>query len=157
MHLAADMEFEYWTDDLAVESCVDKLLIAHKYGLSELSKKSLKFICKHLHAVPIDHILQMGYEHFNELLRYEQFKTTENDIFDILIKWVEHDETQRAKCVPQLAQSIQLEHISDEVISILLHKQLNTLCSPKIITNSSHELIGFSFKFELFLKPKNPK
>lgn len=121
---AARMEFvkleqdccKFLIDILAIDNCVDALLIADKYNFTELKQKALNFIRNHFEDVAVDDLVEINYKNFAELLKYEHYKIHESTIFDRLVRWISHDKKERAEYVPLLVECVRLEHIPDEVI-----------------------------------------
>lgn len=123
---AASMEFveleqdccKFLMDNLSLGNFPDALFFADKYSFEKLKQKALNLIRDHFEDIPVVDLLEISYESFVELLKYEHSKIEESVLFDRLAQWVGHNKTERAKHVPSLVKHIRMQHITDEVIQI---------------------------------------
>lgn len=88
-------------------------------------------------------MLKLDEEILNEILRGEVITTAESDFFDCSVQWVQHDESNRSKLVPSLANSIRLKHIPNAVSEIVCNSVLRPV-------NISDLMIEFQFLSEIF-------
>lgn len=106
---------QFWGDHLSTGNCVDTFLRADKYSFTDLRKKLLEFMCKNFKAVADKQILDLEYQHLSEILKCDEIHALEDDIFECLERWIEYDNENRSKYVPNLFQFIRLGKITQPV------------------------------------------
>lgn len=97
---------------LTNENCVEKMLRA-----TQLNSQAelLHFMCQRFATIPIIQLVRMDFKSFQMLLNDEQLAAPESYVFEVMVKWVEHDGADRAKHVPALINCIRSHHMSTQV------------------------------------------
>lgn len=134
----------FWINKVDVSNCVDYMAFAEKYNIEHLKEKSFACICKRFEKIASDAMVCIDEKNFEAILREEDLSATEDKIFNAFVQWVQHDETNRSKLVPALANCIQLEHISKEV------KRKKTS-----VFDSSRIFIGKNYNFSVWATSLN--
>lgn len=106
---------KFWSENLDSNSCLNVLLEAEKYHLTELSKTSLRYICDNLAEIPINEMVKIDEKIFGAILKQDKITAAESVIFDRFMKWIQHDESHRSAHCASLAKLIRLEHLPIQV------------------------------------------
>lgn len=110
------------------ENCVIVLMLADKYGFEQTRSSALPLVCAHFENIPKADILQIDGNIMGDLLKCEQFEAPESTIFEYLVEWVQQNEVERAKFMPDLLQLIRLDYLSGEVIQQTIFPSKNGFC-----------------------------
>lgn len=105
----------YLRSTLAMENVVYRYMLADSLVLSILKTKSLGMICKNFKQIATIRLEQLDAPLFLDVLKSDKIEASEELVFSQLQKWVEHDEEERSKCVPELIKHIQLNRINGNV------------------------------------------
>lgn len=128
----------FWQANLTTGNCIQLMLEANNYNLTELRKKSFDFMSEHFGSISIAEIVQMHALHLCTLLSQDQITTSEAYIFDVMVKWVEHNEADWVKFVPYLLDRIRFRHLPAKVIHFPKHASPTNYYHSYIFqTNSS--------------------
>ncbi|XP_033113734.1 kelch-like protein 24 [Anneissia japonica] len=115
---------EYFIQNLDVSNCLGVHKLAIMHSMSELQVKTLEVVLQSFADVlQEDDFLRLSKEQVIELLRKEVVVISENQIFEGLIKWVEHDTDTRQKYLHELLKEIRLVHMKEQYLlnSVLQH------------------------------------
>lgn len=123
LHAASGMELPSLAEEcgrklaesMSKENCIIVLMLADKYGFAQLRATALQLVCAHFENISKSDILQMDGNIMGDLLKCERFEAPESTFFGYLIEWVQQNEWERAKFMPDLLQSIRLEYMAGEV------------------------------------------
>lgn len=102
--------------NLNTENCVEKMLRAvHFDSQAGLSGKLFDFMRERFEAIPVAQMVRMDVKSFQALLSDEKLAASEAYVLDVMEKWVEHNEADRAKHVPALIKCIRLQYVPSQV------------------------------------------
>lgn len=113
--IASSVEF-----DLLEEKCcrfyVDKLnvstlMVADKYCVADLHQRALDFICGSFERVPTADIQRLDYQLLHKILKCDKIDAREELVFKRLLEWLQNEESERGKHMPELLKLIRLEYI----------------------------------------------
>lgn len=108
---------QFWNKNLCNKNAVRLLLDAELNGHTKLSNTALNFICLGFEQIPIADILPI--DDFDILFVFlcdEQLAAPESYIFDVMVKWIEYNEHDRAEFAPVLIECIRLKHLNSQVL-----------------------------------------
>lgn len=105
----------FWKENLAPENCIRLVSEAKKRNFIELFDESLIFLCENFEKIPIDQLLHLNAQYFQMIIDHDQITAPEAYIFDVMMKWVQHNRDDRLKFVGVLLECIRLERIPSEV------------------------------------------
>lgn len=105
----------YWNAKLDAGNCVNIMLFADRYNAKDLWNKAIRCICEHFEEIPNVDMVTIDRRNFGEILQGETISAAKHYIFNCLLQWVQHDESNRSQFVGTLANSIRLEHMPIEV------------------------------------------
>lgn len=106
---------QYLEEKLTEDTCLQTLILAEKYNLSQLKENALKLVCANFENIALADLLHVEANILSDIFKSDQIQALETHIFNCLVKWVEQDETERAKFAPGFLKLIRLEHMPDEV------------------------------------------
>lgn len=113
---------KFSSESLTAENCVERILRAVKFDLpSGEMQNLLNFMRSCFEAIPITQMVKIGAQNFHSLLSDGRLTASEEFVFEVMVKWVEHNETTRAKHVPTLVKYIRLKNIPTQVIYSFFH------------------------------------
>lgn len=105
------------SENFTAENCVERLLRGVQFNLpSKELQNLLNFMRSCFDAIPITQAVKIGAKHFHSLLSDGRLTASEECVFEVMVKWVEHNESVRAKLVPTLIKFIRLNNMSTQVI-----------------------------------------
>lgn len=115
---------KHLTEQLAVKPdlSLSIFIIADKLSFNTLAKNSFEMISKHLGSVVNNEMFcHIEYSLLQRILESDaEFDIIEEEIYEAAMKWVEFDEENRKKLIPDILQLIRLIYIDHSVISLLL-------------------------------------
>lgn len=119
-----EMVGKFWCDNLKIENCIEELTKADKYFLTKLWQKALQFCARNFAKLPVPDMLDIDESILRKLLACDEIATTEEQIFECVVKWLQRNAVERAKFVPALLKLIRLKHITSQVIfnDIIFHR-----------------------------------
>ena len=103
----------FYAEILSVANSVEALMCAEKFNYAELRQAALDLICENFESVPTAEVQKWDHQLFQEILKSDKITSSEELIFDRLVKWSEHGE--RKSYVPNLLKLIRLQYIKLEV------------------------------------------
>lgn len=106
---------DYLSRKLSWKNCVSSYRTADMFSLNTLKTDSFAMICKELKRIDPNQLRQMDDKLILEVLKSDKIEADEEMIFRKLKEWVEGNETDNSKYVPELMEHIKLEHISGSV------------------------------------------
>lgn len=108
----------YWPAKLTTTNCIRLMLEANRNDRTEMWNEMLDFTSEHFESIPIDEIVQMDAQNVRALLCHDHITAPETYRFNVMVKWLQHNEKDRTKFVPSLLGCFRLKHFSEEVIHI---------------------------------------
>lgn len=106
---------QIWIENLTAANCEEMLLMADKFGLANLRRKSLICVCEHFETSSATQLKELSFKYFLELMESDRIHAHEDLIFQRLVDWVEFDEEDRKRYVPELFNLINLGKITKAV------------------------------------------
>lgn len=136
---------QYWNYKLSEENCLAILAKADTYSLEKLREKALTFCAMEFDHLPISEKLNFDGKTLADLLKWEKFRVSEEEIFTFVVTWVEHKEKYRSKLVPHILELIRLKHMTSEVSCRKYSHTKENLCTETFPCGLHY---GFTFKCE---------
>ena len=101
---------------LTLSNCWGIRALSDKYNCNDLLHRANTFIEENfMEAAKSDEFLMLPASQLGELLMDDEIVITrEEDLYELLLKWVEHDSEERVKHFPSLLQKIRLPQINPE-------------------------------------------
>lgn len=106
---------QFWEANLAAENCIQLVSDTGKHGLAELWSKSMILVRENFEDIPIAQLMELNAQKFRTAINHDHTSAPETYIFDIMTKWIQYDEENRAKFVGVLIECIRLKHLPTEV------------------------------------------
>lgn len=106
-------------------NCISYYSLAHLYNFSGLKEISKRFACEHFMKVKdSDEFLLMNFQELSELINSDNLiATREEDVFDGVMAWINHDKTERNEHIVKLLKGYELlrwiKQLSIESIKII--------------------------------------
>lgn len=100
------------------QNCFEFLLIAEKYRCRELSEKVRQYVgANFADVVGNDQFLSIGAKDLKEIISADCLSVeSENEVYQAVKKWIEHDYEQRLKYVPILMSQIRFRFMPREFL-----------------------------------------
>ncbi|KAL9957018.1 hypothetical protein ACROYT_G038598 [Oculina patagonica] len=115
------------TQKLNASNCISIYYFSERYQCTELFSNTKKFILANFSAVYVasrQEILNMSRKEVHMWISSDEINlTAEEDVFNIILAWINHDKPKRKKYFPELFRQVRLVYVS-----------LDFLCS-NIVTN----------------------
>ena len=104
---------------ITFQNCFEFLLIAEKYRCRELSEKVRRYVAANLaDAVGNGQFLSIGAKDLKEIISGDCLSVkSENEVYQAVKKWIEHDYEQRLKYVPILMSHVRFRFMPREFLA----------------------------------------
>lgn len=124
-------------------NCIGFALFAEQQSCSSLLNLATSYICQHFLSVcKNQEFFQLNMEQISNLLRNNDLNVdSEEEVFNALISWIEHDAESRQKHLPKLLEYIKLPLLKPQFLVDYVEKH----CDNK----KCMELVMEAFKFHL--------
>lgn len=109
---------KYLTGKLSSQNCVTQYTLADWFSLLDLKTKSFEMVCKRFSVIPPNQVEEINPSQLLDVLKSDKILTTEEVVFFKLKEWVEGNERERSKYVPDLMKYVQLKRIHGNVSRI---------------------------------------
>lgn len=106
---------EYFTKILNCENCVSQYITADSLSLSIWKTKTFELICQKFKQISTQEWRRLNSTQFLNVLKSNTIEAPEEMVFTKLKEWVESDDSERSKYVPELMKYIQLNRIDGNV------------------------------------------
>lgn len=103
-------------DRLTISNCWGIRALSDKFNCNELLQRANTFIEENfMEAASCDEFLILPPSHLEEILMNDEIVIPrEEDLYELLLKWVEHNREERVKHFPSLLEKIRLPQINPE-------------------------------------------
>lgn len=118
---------QYLHRRLSIENLVDAFMLADKYSLVELRRRSFDELCRDFESATDSQIQKLSAPQLTELLQSDNVAASEDDICRKVIGWIDHEES-RSNDAPDILKIIRLEHISVQVQYIQANLNIVRFC-----------------------------
>ena len=99
---------------LNFSNCVSIYQFAEQYSCAELISYAKKFILANFIAVTkTEEFLNLSAKEIEQFISSDDIEvSTEEDVFKLILTWVDHNKAQRKEQFPQLFRQVRLVHVS---------------------------------------------
>ena len=111
---------------LNVSNCLSSYYISERYHCEELSSKAKTIILKNftsLYACNQEEVLNMSSKGLERLISSDEMHissvSAEEDVFNIILAWINHDKSQQKKYFAQLFRRVRLAYVARELCTII--------------------------------------
>lgn len=104
-----------WSGKLNAGNCIQILQEAEKYYLIDLWYKSLQFCATNINEIQLHRMLNIDERNLGKILERDEINLPEERIFNLIVKWVERNAEEGAKCMPTILKLVRLKHIASKV------------------------------------------
>lgn len=115
--------------NLTTLNCFSTLQLAEKYLCDELIDSSLKFMCSNFTAITeSDHFMNLPSNEVEKLISSDEIViTAEEDVFKVILRWIDHNQSERSVKFGELFRHVRLTFIlRDFLISDVVTNDLVT-------------------------------
>ena len=104
-----------------ISNCIYTYYFSERYQCKELSSMATKFIHANFSAVceaSQEEILNLSSEQLQMWISSDEINVTaEEDVFKIILEWIDHDKSQRKKYFAELFRHVRLVYVSRDFLS----------------------------------------
>ncbi|XP_077993547.1 kelch-like protein 3 [Glandiceps talaboti] len=120
---------------LSTSNCVNVRNVAMQYDLPDMLKAANRIIeCKLSEVLKksIESLLKLSCDEVCALVKKEMIEAKEEELFEFIIRWVNHDKTSRKTKLSELLRHIRLGQVMDVLVS-LIHPWSNRVESEPLV------------------------
>ncbi|XP_030846586.1 kelch-like protein 10 [Strongylocentrotus purpuratus] len=150
----------YLEDHFGASNCVGMWRFARSYFCFLLEQSAFRYILNHFEEVALggkaEEFLELTIEDLECIVKEDELNVKmEEYVFEALVRWVRHKETQRKQCIPRLLLLVRLGMINTDYFmnSIKAHPLVRDVeeCRAVII-----QTIHYTYNFDPNETPKGP-
>jgi hypothetical protein len=134
---------KYMMGHMDASNCVGIYYFARQIGAEDLSDQSRKYLHQHFAEVSLhEEILDIELHQFLTLIESDDLNVSrEENILDLVLRWVNHNQELRAQHLVELLKQVRLELINPSFLRQVLKRNTMLLCDAGCI-----DLIQSAFK-----------
>lgn len=109
---------KFLEQNISISTCLSSFFVAEKYLCDELIKSTRKFICSNFVTVAeTEHFLDLpSREVENWISSDEIVVSVEEDVFEIILKWINHNKSERSLKFSELFRHVRLTCVSRDFL-----------------------------------------
>lgn len=115
---------EFLLSRLDVDNCLNIHSLAEIYSCTRLASHTEQFIFRHFEQIiPTDEFLQLTPERLQEYLSHDELSISQEETaFHAIVRWIKHDEINRAKFISNLLSVVRLELVMPQFVALSVHQ-----------------------------------
>lgn len=115
-------------ENVKVSNCLSTWLLADHFGLKQIADRAFDMATwQFKKVIREDEFLHLKLEPLKTLLSHDDLNVhSEEQAFEAMASWIDHDEERRKRAFPELIKTVRLNHLK-KVVSVLV-QNINPFC-----------------------------
>ena len=145
-------------DEMTDSNCISTFYFAEKYDCVELIRDSREFIHENFASVgEMDEFLSLEAKEVAVWISSDEIAVeAEADVFEIILKWVEHSKSERKAAFEELFRHVRLSFLSRDCLEDVVTNELvrENLACVKLVMDATVKMATFASEEDL---PRSPR